>query len=425
MIEKTYKIGLLALFAFISCNQAQETSDNLQVIDVQSNIEKMEVVKLSEISTNIRYVPLETGSDIFFQGLWECVFSDSLILARDLNKCILFDIDGNFKTRIGKNGRGPGEYFNLKCSDFGVDSNIFIQGNMSLYEYKLDGSFINQYNNIFRLNNGTYDINRWKEVGESLFLGHVANSNGQIKDKALIIDKNGDIKHNYKNFILFDRERPQHGHFEDFAHINKIGANFFYKECFNDTLYLLDEKFNLVPQYVFNLGKYKVPTTLRLQNRISDYWNYIILWEIFQTKELLLLRFEFMDLFPARRLTPKSSIFPGGDPVWRNTTFILGIFNKLTKQLVFCKPSDTDNPLYTTGLYNDIDCGPRFFPSEQVNDSTFVMKIDAKNFIEHVVSDDFKNGVPKYPRKKKQLEELANRLTDYDNPVLMFVTINK
>ena len=48
--------------------------------------------------------------------------------------------------------------------------------------------------------------------------------------------------------------------------------------------------------------------------------------------------------------------------------------------------------------------------------------MEAKNFKEHITSDDFKNNIPKYPEKKRQLEELANSLSEFDNPVLMFVT---
>lgn len=50
------------------------------------------------------------------------------------------------------------------------------------------------------------------------------------------------------------------------------------------------------------------------------------------------------------------------------------------------------------------------------------MWIEAKQLKEHVASDDFKNNSPKYPEKKKELENIANSLSEFDNPVLMFVT---
>jgi hypothetical protein len=90
--------------------------------------------------------------------------------------------------------------------------------------------------------------------------------------------------------------------------------------------------------------------------------------------------------------------------------------------MVFCKPSDTDNRLNTTGVFNDIDCGPKFFPQVMVNDSTMLMSVKADELRDHVACDDFKNGIAKYPEKKRKLQEFAASLTEYDNPVLMFVT---
>jgi hypothetical protein len=428
MIKRSLKIGIIGLMIFMSCNRSQDSGSGLQVIDIESNIDKMEIVKLSQFTDNIRYVPLETKDDIFFVGRWEPIFSDSLVLARDLNKCVLFNLDGRYISIIGKNGRGPGEYYNLKCADFGADSNIFIQGNMNLYKYGLDGSFIKQYDNIFRINKNTYnDLNRWIFLGDSLLFGHIANSSGQAGDKALIINERGDVKYRYKNYILLDRKKPVVGYIEDFAHIIKFDDNYFYKELFNDTLFLLDDKLNLLPRNIFNLGKYGMSTSDRaLSIRLVNYEDYIKLYEVFQTGDFLFLRVDFGKWFPARRLTPMPNLYiSGGEPIWLNTVDVLGIYNKQTKELIFCKPTDTDNPLFTTGLYNDIDCGPRFFPSEQVNDSTMVMKVEVKRLKEHIASDDFKNGIPKYPEKKKKLEELAENLTDYDNPVLMFVTFRK
>jgi hypothetical protein len=43
----------------------------------------------------------------------------------------------------------------------------------------------------------------------------------------------------------------------------------------------------------------------------------------------------------------------------------------------------------------------------------------------YVLSNEFKNTTPKYPEKKKELEKLANRLTETDNLVLTLVRLKK
>jgi hypothetical protein len=77
--------------------------------------------------------------------------------------------------------------------------------------------------------------------------------------------------------------------------------------------------------------------------------------------------------------------------------------------------------LYTSGLYNDFDAGPRFFPDKQLDDSTMIMIVAAKDLKSHIASEDFKKTFPKFPEKKMELENLSNIISEYDNPVLMFV----
>jgi hypothetical protein len=56
-----------------------------------------------------------------------------------------------------------------------------------------------------------------------------------------------------------------------------------------------------------------------------------------------------------------------------------------------------------------------------INDYTMAMIIEAKQLKNYASSNDFKVNVPKYPEKKKQFEDLAKSLTEFDNPVLMLV----
>ena len=141
--------------------------------------------------------------------------------------------------------------------------------------------------------------------------------------------------------------------------------------------------------------------------KINDY---VDVGSIFQTSEYLFLSVNFGKRFTATE---------------NNTTYCFGIYNKETGEFCFCEPTNTDNPLFTSGLYNDIDGGPRFFPTKQINDSTMVMTVSAMELKNHIASEDFKKSNPKFPEKKKQLEKLANSLSKYANPVLMVVTFNK
>jgi hypothetical protein len=102
---------------------------------------------------------------------------------------------------------------------------------------------------------------------------------------------------------------------------------------------------------------------------------------------------------------------------------ILGIYNKQTAEFFFVAPSGIDYQLEPLGIENDIDGGINFAPMYSPNERTLVSWFNAMDLKAHVASEGFKNSKPKYPEKKKELEALANRLKDTDNPVLMVVTM--
>jgi hypothetical protein len=58
-------------------------------------------------------------------------------------------------------------------------------------------------------------------------------------------------------------------------------------------------------------------------------------------------------------------------------------------------------------------------------DSTMAMYVNVKQLKEHIASNDFKNGLTKYPEKKKELEKLADSLKETDNHILMIVKLKK
>lgn len=421
MLHKFKIIGFSALLLLLSC---KKNDNSFRTVDVENNINNLKQISLSQFTDNIKYVALE--SKIPFSWIARIDLSENVIIVSDMKNCLIYDNEGHFITKIGAQGRGPGEYEFVNNIGFFKDKMVSIQSIFDLMEYNLDGTFIKKYKNGFMIDNNenTY-FSKWVIIDDSLYFGHVPNTTGQIPYKALIINKNGKIKHIYKNYLLCNREGPVASDYEDFAHIYRFKGSTFYNELYNDTLFSLNEKHEFIPRYFFNLGRLKMPASDRVKFPSGSIMaNYIFIWEIFQTEKYLLFKCDFGNRFPAKRLTP-ITVIAGTEPAWYNTKYVLGLYNKNTGDLFFCKPSSTDNPLFTSGLYNDIDGGPRFFPSKQLNDSTLVMWITAEKLKAHVASDDFKNSAPEFPEKKRQLEELANNLSELDNPVLMFVTFNK
>jgi hypothetical protein len=422
-----YKTLIIIILLHSLAIYGQKTFNSISTINLEGGIRNMDVIFLSQFTGNIRYVPIETKDVLVISHILECKMCGNQFLLTTSEGCWLFDINGKLSRKIGARGRGPGEYQFLDNAVIDNQNNIYIQSLRDILQYKSDGSFNKRFNNLFFFNKNYADLfSNWAIVDDSLIFGHIPNERGENTLKARLINQSGKIKKEYKNYDKFliprnsIRNSPDHP-----AHICFYNNSLYYKGPNNDTLFFLDRRYDLIPRYVFDAGKYKEPLNKRsILFRSNTVNKYFSVMNVFQTENYLILRCELGDFFPAKRLTPIIKELPntGKIKVWKNTTKTLCIYDKRTEKLSFIKPTDTDNPLFTSGFYNDIDAGPRFLPEGQLNDSTMVMWVDAKKLKEHVASNDFKNAAPKFSEKKKELEKLAGRLSEFDNPVLMIVT---
>ena len=424
-MKYNFFLSILVVTAINSCeNPKPSQGSSYQVIDIKSNIEHQENIKLSQFSEDISYVPLETKDYFFADANFKCDFLGSLILIYDLNRCALYSSNGRFLTRIGVKGSGPGEFQFCIQACFSENNSIFLQGSLyDLYEYSLDGTFVAEYKNIFRIDDSDDKyVYNWAIINDSLFFCHLPNKTGQVEYKYLLINKSGETKQTWKNYDIFLREGVE-ASYERKAYFNSFDGDLFVKQFFNDTIFFLNERNELIPKFIISLGDLKMPLEVRASRfGGKEIWSYIALYDFFQTGRYMFLNFMFGNRFPAKRLTPKAT--PVGQS-WYNTTHMLGVVDKNTLDVKFCKPSNTDNPLFTTGIINDIDAGPKFFPKHMVNDSTMAMLVESSDLIGHVKSDDFTSTKSKYPEKKKELEKLAESIQETDNPVLVLVRLKK
>ncbi len=420
---------------FITSNNCErnKTTDNLFVVDIGTNVRNLQKIYLSQFADNTQYVPLENNSDYPFAWITFMDFSEKFILISDGRICLLYDSDGKFIRPIGKQGRGPGGYNGIN-GVFIIEEKIFIHDFFTddLIEYSLDGTLLNRYKSGF-----TADLSYRMEdaimINDSLIFGYIENRIGKEEYKALIIDKQGHIKNYYKNYVFFKLESGNRSvKSPGRATINKFENKVYFKEFYNDTLFQMDNRYRLIPISVFNFGKYREPYSKRgMKWSQKDLSSYIYLSYVYQTKDLIILSCNYNKYFPARRLSAEIIKSPSGKDYiqWYNYNgqSVLGVYDKRSGTLVFSEPTSTNNQLFTSGFYNDVDAGPRFFPDKMVNDSTMVMKIRFNHMIEHIASDDFKNKNSKYPERKKRLKEIVDSLkkADFDNPILMFVAFKK
>ena len=164
------KIAYLLIMLLLSCSNAnQNHTNNAEAGDKNSSaIDSAEREKLSDFIeikvddqypsrtiemediAEVRYVPLETTDQSLIQGIHKMATSDDKIVICDLvqNTIFIFDKDGHFINSINKEGPGPQEYSSIQ--NFAVDfqkEEIYICDYPLKYRiltYSFEGDFIRE-----------------------------------------------------------------------------------------------------------------------------------------------------------------------------------------------------------------------------------------------------------------------------------------
>ncbi len=426
----TLIISIVIVFFTTLCGRKNNTIQ-IPIINIGSNIWNMEVINLSSYADDIRYIPLEempqNPINMNSKIIMDC--SDKYIIDSDGMTIILYDKNGRYLYKIGKQGRGPGEYSSLSYLRL-LEDKVFVYDYSSddLIEYNLDGTFAERHRSGFTAVD-KYILHDVFIVNDSMILGSIDNVTGNLPYKALVIDKQGNIKYSVPNYVSFKLASGiKYLMSPGDASICKFDNKLFFKEFYNDTIFQFDSQFSLLPSYVVDLGKYREPFIKRgMSWEKKEITKHIYLTNFFDVGTFIILICDYNMYFPSKRLTPKVIKIQGlkEHTLWINTNSMLGIYDKETGNVSFSQPTSTDVFLSTTGFYNDIDGGPRFLPDKLINDSIMVMKLGFDELSELIASKDFKDNMPKYDKKKRDLEILVDSLNriGFSNTVYMFITL--
>ena len=145
-------ILIIALFA-VKCSNKKANPDinsdvNNKIASQALHLPKSgeDTLKASYFADTVIYVPLETTKESFIRYIDQLWMNDSVILISCFNAgLLLFQQDGKFLRKIGKNGRGPGEYASILHFDV-IRDTIYISatGKRVLIRYTFDGIFCDE-----------------------------------------------------------------------------------------------------------------------------------------------------------------------------------------------------------------------------------------------------------------------------------------
>ena len=207
---------------------------------------------LDSIVRNHKFTRLETSEECLVGEVYKlsCRNKKYYILDRHLQKALfVFDEEGKFRNRIGRRGRGPGEF--IEPTDFIVSDScvtVFYMFGHKLLYYNPDGTFIRSV----RLPYSIYEIESGGDGSAIYAVGGDNSKCDSLKNYELLeIGPEGDIRAKvYKNKYSMD--------FSNKYDLQGFDEDVIYKKAFRPAVYMLRDK-NLYAKYIFDIPSHALP----------------------------------------------------------------------------------------------------------------------------------------------------------------------
>jgi hypothetical protein len=384
----------LALF-FCSCQNKDNSA--VRTIDVLSPAGP-EIKNLSEIATDIQYIPLETHPDAFMKFVGYLKASNDKFYINTVLELLCFDKSGKFLYKLNQQGRGPGEYVYLSDYDIRPEKNLMIvltRGKLNFYNEtdtgfvllkQLDLKMQPQYSDLF--------------PGQDNILLSFTASTGENKYQCVCISPEGDTLFTRPNFYRFTRTSKVVMGFSADNIINRNDDKTLrIKGFLNDTVFTIDKDYKFIPYMVLNTGGKSMTTDFLsdvpmpdMNSGTSPVAGFLQISEVLEEERYLFYKYSYQK-----------------GVNW-------GVYDKTVGQ---SHPFDGKSL-----LKDDISGGLNIEPKFVCNGLIYTWT-DAFTFKKHMSSDDFRNAEVKNPDRKAELEKLAESVKEDDNHLLIVITPKK
>lgn len=234
---------------------------------------------LNEICREVKYVTLETAPECLIKQVRNFIVAGDMIYVNDAGKeCLKFDTEGNFRGRIGTNGRGPQEYLYIDELALSGDKVLIFDSSAggSLLTYKLSGEFESR-SDIEGALKGISSVEFLPDRTMAAF----SPDQGIPERKAMLTFASFRDGAGLHILDSVSHPRPITGPTYVFLYFKegqfvRNGKETRFKCTFNDTIYSVEGKkgkYGLIPQYVFELGPYAALADARERIQKSKVFN--------------------------------------------------------------------------------------------------------------------------------------------------------
>ena len=383
------KFLLILIILTVSCKQ-----ENKNLFEFDPTYITENKISLSDIADDITYIPLDNSIPLGrINSNYNPKFVNNSMFKYETDIGILvFRRDGKFLRKIGRIGRGPGEY--MHGNDFTVDDKkgtVYVKdGGNIIKVYSQTGDYLRNFS--LHEYGGSVDI--IELYNSKLFVSYNLQYN-DVKYEWIILDTLGNlIKKKDRTIPLFRSNYLAGGGTYVF------GQKLNYWNQFIDTIFSILPDLTCKATFIFSPGEYRLPKSY-IGDPIKQLSQYMTIEQIFETSRFLTLRYSFYK---------------------EKNGFVLIDKKNMKSSLSYWESGSSGS------IINDLDGGTKFLPVSYLvenNREYLIELIDPYQLKTHFSSNEFKNSVLKYPEKKKELEKLANSLKETDNPVLMIVKLKK
>jgi len=384
---------ILTLF-FYSCKSKEDQA--IITIDVLSPAGP-EIKNLSEIATDIQYIPLETSPEALVRFVNYFKEVNNKFYINTVREILCFDKSGKFLYKLNPQGRGPNEYFYLSDYDISPEKHLMIvltRGKLYFYN-ETDTGFALLKQLDLKLQPQYCDF----LPDQDNILLSFTTSTGENKYQCVCITPEGDTLFKRPNFYSFTRNSKVVMGFSSDIIINRYDETIRIKGFLNDTMFTLSRDNEFIPYMILNTGGKSMTTDFLanvpppdMSSGTSPDAAYLRLSEILEVEKYLFYKYSYQKDF-----------------TW-------GAYDKSTGQ---SHPFD-GKELLKDDISGGINIEPRFACNGIIYSWT-----DALAFKKHMSGQEFRKTEVKNPGRKAELEKPAASVEDDDNHLLIVITPKK
>ena len=408
------KFLIILIFLSGSCNNKKDTL-LLNVIPVAETVGRYSMLNLSDFTTEIKYIPLETNDSVLLSDITDIAYENNKLLVRVRalpSNFYLFENTGKFCCKIGQFGQGPDDYLSINSVSIFEDF-IYLMDRNKMLIYNTRGNLIE--NNKFRPN-VEYINQGWIKViplKKDTFVMNVISMTGSCPKAFLLEMHQSDLRviKEYENYELFDKVIQGLSTYET-GLLYRFNDEVRTYKIYNDTIFSIGQNMEMKDVFMFELGKYR-PTQSYLAGKEGatdplEWMKYgekfIFPKTIVESLNYLFISFNFGNHTPE----PVEVKSPRGTP--STNTSVCGVFNKVTGVLTLMS-----QPIKGKfGFTNDVDGGPVIWPMYISSNNELVTYIQPEEFMEYY---------NKIKNPSVALKEIADKIDIYDNPIVIIAKL--